>query len=137
MRNPVDRVLSNYFFWKRSYDPKTSPSLHRRSIEEDWSIERFCLGEELRDMYWQYLWGFPVEYFDFVGITEFYREDFKYFTKHYLQASIEPQKLNVGDVGRNGYEIDTSLRNRIESFHARDMDLYHRALNRRLKIHSI
>jgi hypothetical protein len=69
MRNPVERVLSHYFYWKRSYDPKTSPSLHRQVIEEDWSLERFCLGPELRNLYDQFLWGFPIDYFDFIGIT--------------------------------------------------------------------
>lgn len=137
MRNPVERVLSHYFFWKSSYDPKTAPRLHRKVIEDDWSIERFCLGPEVRDLYWQFLWGFPIEHFDFIGFTEFYANDLEYFTRYYLQTPIEPIRLNVGDKGEGGYQIDVSLRKQIESFHARDMDLYQRALEKRLTRRSI
>jgi hypothetical protein len=133
MRNPVERVLSHYFFWQRSYDPKTAPSLHRKVIEEGWSLERFCLGPEVRDLYRQYLWGFPIEYFNFIGITEFYEQDFEYFARHYLRAHIEPKMLNVNDKVESGYQIDVSLRKKIEAYHAKDMDLYQRALEERLK----
>jgi len=133
MRNPVERVLSHYFFWKRSYDPATAPSLHRKVIEEDWSIERFCLGPEVRDLYAQFLWGFPIEYFDFIGITEFYEDDHEYFARHYIQTPVTPKRLNVGDRGDGGYRIDASFRKEIELFHARDMDLYQTALEKRLR----
>lgn len=132
MRNPVERVLSHYFFWKRTYNPSTAPRLHRKLIEDNWSMERFCLGPELRDWYWQFLWGFPIDYFEFVGVTEFYEDDFEYFTRHYLQALIEPVKLNVNVRKEGSYQIDLSLRKKIEAFHARDMDLYQRVLARRL-----
>ncbi len=132
MRNPVERVLSHYFYWKRNYDPRKAPPLHRKVIEEDWSIERFCLGSEVRDIYGQFLWGFPIEYFDFIGITEFYQDDIKYFAQHYLKAYIESERLNVGDKGERGYQIDMSLSKKIESFHAQDIELYQRALEKRL-----
>jgi hypothetical protein len=131
MRHPVERMLSHYFYWKRSYDPKTAPSLHRKVIEDGWSLERFCLGPEVQDLYGQFLWGFPIEHFDFIGITEFYEEDLEYFARHYLRTPVEPVRINVGDKGSDGYPIDAALRQKIESFHARDMDLYRRALDRR------
>jgi len=132
MRNPVERVLSQYFHWRKDYDPQTARSLRRKVVEEEWSIERFCLGPEVRDLYRQFLWGFPFEYFDFIGITEFYDEDLEYFARHYLQTSLEPQRLNVGDQGKNDYQIDESFRKKIELFHVRDMTLYKRALEKRL-----
>jgi len=131
MRNPVDRVVSHYFFWKKHYDPVTAPSLQRQVVEENWSLERFCLGLELKDLYWQFLWGFPLEYFDFVGISEFYADDLAYFAAHYLHAQTEPRKLNAGDEGERGYTVDASLRRKIESFHAIDVNLYQRALAKR------
>jgi hypothetical protein len=131
MRNPVERVISHYYFWKKTYIPGQVPNLHRKVIEEGWSIERFCLGPEVRNLYWQFLWGFPIEYFDFIGITEFYENDFAYFTQHYLGDRIEPKRLNVGGNGRGAYQIDRSFRNDIEKFHDRDIELYQRALERR------
>jgi hypothetical protein len=129
MRNPVERTLSHYYDWKKTYSPRSAP-LHRRVVEEDWSIERFCLGPEVRNLYWQFLWGFPLDYFDFIGITEFYEEDIAYFGQHYLGASTKAKRLNVRTNG--AYQIDKSFRNEIEAFHDRDMDLYRKALEKRL-----
>ena len=131
IRNPVDRVLSHYHHCKRNYDPKTSPIFHRKVVEENWTIERFCLGPELRNHYWEKLWGFPLEYFDFVGITEFYDEDIAYFARHILNSDTTATRLNVGEGGGKPYSIDESFRRDIESFHEKDMALYQRALEMR------
>lgn len=130
MRNPVDRVISQYQFWKKHSSPPTS-ALHQKVIEENWSLERFCLGPELRNIYGEMLWGFPLEYFDFIGITEFYEDDFNYFARHYLDSHMNAQMLNVGDNKGHPYQIDSHLRKEIEAFHGRDMHLYQRALETR------
>jgi len=137
MRHPVERVLSHYFYWKRIYDPTTAPGLHRKVIEEDWSVERFCLGPEVKNLYGQFLWGFPLENFDFIGITEFYEDDHAYFAQRYLQRPIEPRKLNVGEKGEGDYPVEASFRKEIESFHAGDMEMYQWALERRRKRSSL
>ncbi|MGD2186482.1 MAG: hypothetical protein PVI71_10160 [Desulfobacterales bacterium] len=133
MRHPVERVLSHYYFWKKTYRPGKVPNLHRKVVEENWSIERFCLGPEVRNLYWQFLWGFPIDYFDFIGITEFYENDFAYFVQHYLGGDhIKPKRLNVSGQERGAYQIDRSFRKDIEAFHDRDIELYQKALERRL-----
>jgi len=129
MRHPVERVLSHYYYWKKTYSPRSAPLL-RRVVEEEWSLERFCLGPELRNLYWQFLWGFPLDYFDFIGITEFYEDDIAYFGQHYLGAYTKAKRRNARTNG--AYQIDGSFRNEIEAFHDRDMDLYRKALEKRL-----
>jgi hypothetical protein len=129
MRNPVERILSHFHHWKKSDDPPSAP-LHRRVVEENWSIERFCLGPEMRNLYWQFLWGFPIDYFDFIGITEFYEDDLAYFSQHHLGAHVQAKRLNVRN--HSAYQIDRSFRNEIEAFHDRDMELYRNALEKRL-----
>ncbi len=133
MRHPVERIISHYFYWKRSYNSRSSAPLHRKFIEENWSMERFCLGPELRDMYWQFLWGFSIDYFEFIGITEHYNEDFEYFIRKFLHASIIPQKLNVRNRNRQDDEIDEAFIEQVASVHARDMELYDNALAKRQK----
>jgi hypothetical protein len=129
MRHPVERVLSHFYHWKTIGSQASAP-LHRKVVEEDWSIERFCLGPEVRNLYWQFLWGFPMHYFDFIGITECYEDDLAYFSKHYLGTSVRAKKLNVRN--QSAYEINRSLRREIEAFHDRDMELYRNALEKRL-----
>ncbi len=63
MRHPVDRIVSHYFFWKNNYSPDC-PLLHKRVIDENWTLEEFCLSEELQNIYTLFLWGFPLEYLD-------------------------------------------------------------------------
>jgi hypothetical protein len=133
MRDPVERLLSHYYFWKRTYDPQNAPRLHRLVHEENWSIERFCLGPELRNLYGQFLWGFPLERFDFIGITEFYGVDLAFFSQKYLGVHLEPYWENAGG-SRAHYRIDPGLRRQIEVYHAYDMSLYERALDVRLNM---
>ena len=67
MRDPVERLVSHYHFWRN--EPKATPvgRLRSQMLAEQWSLERFCLGPELQNLYGQFLWGFPLERFDFIG----------------------------------------------------------------------
>ena len=133
LREPVARLVSHYHYWLRSYDPdsdSTSP-LHRRVVEEQWTLEQFCLSDELRNVYSQYLWGFPIQCFDFIGITEYFDDDLRYFSTTYLGNNIEARKINQREDAREGgpeAELSESLRKQVESFHAADLALYEQAL---------
>ena len=81
MREPVARLLSHYYYWQASYDPATAAPHHRQVIEQGWTLEQFCLSEQFRNIYTQYLWGFPLENFDFIGITEHYADDLRAFSR--------------------------------------------------------
>ena len=134
LRSPADRLRSNYYFWQRQY-PVAPPqaAVHRRVVEEDWTLERFCFSEEFRDMYAQFLWGFPLAYFDFVGVTEFFDEDVQYFTKKFLGLDLQPARLNAApssDADAHG-PMDAGFRAEVEAFHVRDMALYRRAIEMR------
>lgn len=128
MRNPVDRAVSHYNFWVKVYDPELAPPLLKKMAEENWSLERFCLGEEFRNIYSQYLWGFPFERFDFIGIAESYDDDLAYFSREYLDDSLVSYSENVAEKKGGRYEIDADLRKRIEAHHSKDMELYEKAL---------
>ena len=128
VRDPVDRILSHYYFWKRSYDPKTAGPLFRRVIQEGWSLERFCLSHELQNLYGKYLTGFSLERFVFIGVTEFFAEDLAYFSDCFLGVKLEAHNENVGTMAGGKYQIDSSLRKEIEEFHSKDVELYQAAL---------
>ncbi|MHC4336946.1 MAG: hypothetical protein ACYSTG_03215, partial [Planctomycetota bacterium] len=124
MRDPVQRMISHYNFWQRSYDPSTAPPHHKQVIEEGWTLEQFCLSPRFRNLYGQYLWAFPLEYFDFIGVTEYYEEDLTYFGKEHLSGALKSEKLNTANSETTTYSIDSALRKRIESYHEQDMALY-------------
>ena len=136
MREPVARLVSHYHYWQRAYDPdsESTAALHRRVVEEAWSLEQFCLAPELRNIYAQFLWGFPAQRVDFIGITEFYEEDLRYFSSVFLRHNTEPQKINQRDnelESGSDDPISSSLREQIEAYHAEDMGLYKHALKTR------
>lgn len=139
LREPAQRLLSHYHYWKRHYDPATAGALHTTMIREQWSLEEFCLRPELRNVYAQFLWGFPLRRFDFVGITEHYDEDLEQFCRRFLDAGPVRQDAQVAGEWQNRnphraddpYEIDEALRQRIAEWHSVDMDLYANALKLR------
>jgi hypothetical protein len=132
LRDPVDRLVSHYNFFRRSFDPATAGPLFRRIIEEDWSLEQFCFSEQYRNVYSKYLWHFPYEHFDFVGLIEFYNEDLDFFAERFLGTKVKALKLNcAASSDEVGKKIDIGFRREVAGFHADDVTLYERALHDR------
>jgi hypothetical protein len=133
MRDPVERLASHYHFWNRQYDPRTARPLHRQVVEEAWPFERFYRSPELLNVYAQFLWGFPVAAFDFIGVTEHYDEDFRFFVEGFLGAQSLPTYRVESNAARQSalYVTDPRVRAEIEALHDRDMRLYRHALRLR------
>ncbi len=133
LRDPVERVVSHYHFWRRDYDGSDpAQPLRNRMIAEDWSLERFALGPEMRNVYGQYLWHFNVSRFDFIGITERYADDLAEFAERFLEGhAVLRTALANPDRDGEAYDIPARLRERIEAYHADDVALYQRARDRR------
>jgi hypothetical protein len=130
LRDPMARMISHYYFWKRSYNTDTiKPALHRRVIEENWSLEDFCFSEQMQNVYCKFLWAFPINYFDFIGITEFFNQDIKYFTRSFMNNEIyEIPQLNAAPTDQKKQIPDKFFAERFRSFHADDYRIYKSAL---------
>jgi len=128
MRDPVARMLSHYDYWRESYDERTSSPHHRQVVEERWTLKEFCLSEKFRNIYTQYLWGFPLESFSFVGITEHYHEDMRDFADRFLSNGLDAHHLNATKHGVSRRIVDPVFLAKVHDFHAADMRLYKRAL---------
>lgn len=132
LRDPAERLGSHYHYWQRAYDPDTSQPLHKKVVEEGWSLEKFCLSEEIRNIYKLYLWQFSLQDFDFVGILEHYEEDLTCFARKYLDKNIsEVPEFNVNKNRNRSYFSDDSFVDEIKEFHSQDYHIYRRALERR------
>ncbi len=123
LREPVDRMLSHYYYMRRM---KPGNPMHRRLVDEDWSVERFTLGPEFRNFYHQYFWGFPLENFAFIGIQEHYSDDLQYFASTFLGSPVSEVRTNVGR--SEAHAVSDQLRQAIAEHHAEDVSLYQRAL---------
>jgi hypothetical protein len=132
MRDPVERLASHYLYWLRNYNPIDAGRLHRKVVEEKWTLERFCLGPEMRNVYSKFFWCFPLEKFDFVGITEYYDSEIDYFSEHILGAKLESLRVNVNPAPVEcSYIDDADFRSQIQAYHQADVALYEQALSLR------
>ena len=136
LRDPVARLVSHYDYWQAAYNPgaDSTSALHARVVEEGWTLEQFCLAPELRNIYTEFLWGFPLERLDFVGITEHFAEDLRYFSTVFLGNKLQPRHVNrqSGHSGGEGKarlapEIDEQVRR----YHSADVALFRWALQLR------
>jgi hypothetical protein len=132
LRDPFSRMVSHYHFFKRTYNPQYAGKLFRKVIEENWTLNQFCLSNEFRNIYTKYLVDFPLEDFSFVGITEYYNEDMIEFSKRFIGLAPELHHVNASESNEAGKALaDNNLRQEVEAFHATDYDLYYRALDAR------
>jgi hypothetical protein len=137
LRDPVDRLLSHFHYWKRTSEAVLpNQPLRYRFVREDWSLERFCLGPELRNVYRQYLWGFPPSRFAFVGITEHYDTELGDMGERMLgnASALTNARARVNpDRPATRYPLSAELHARIRLHHAADVALYAWALGQREK----
>lgn len=135
LREPTERLISHYYYWQRSYE-YNSAKLHKRVIEEKWSLEKFCLSEELKNVYNTFLWGFPIDSFDFIGLTEYLQQDLKHLnTQHFnnkLNLETIPELNKNKDKAKLYREsISDDLLEKIKMHHAKDYELYNYVVNKR------
>lgn len=130
LRDPLERLASHYHYWFRTYDPETAPVLRRKVVEENWSLEKFCLSPEFRNLYSQFLWGFPLRRFAFIGITEYFETDLQYFCRKFLRESafkVYEKKQNL-EKDKGSYFKDDALKKSVARYHRKDLELYQQAL---------
>jgi hypothetical protein len=128
MRDPVERILSHYYFWKEN-STENMGALHQRMINENWSLEEFICAPELQNVYTQFLWKFPLENFDFIGITENIKEDYPYFASKYLKQKVEQvPHVNPTSGKKDSSEVSNEVLEKIRALNAADYKLYEHAL---------
>jgi len=130
LRNPVDRVVSHYNYWKRVSSKETYYKFtnHKKMQNEKWSLEKFCLHPIMKNLCSEYLWGFPLRCFDFIGVMEHYREDLKYFANTFLNCELPYEYCNET---QNASSVNSKLIAKIKKYHSKDIDLYKRVLELR------
>lgn len=129
MRDPIERLGSHYHYWIKNFNPETAGHLHKRVVEEKWSFERFCFSPEFKNFYSQFLWGFPIKKFHFIGITECFETEMDYFAENFLGSPLNVHRKNVNDDRPAvSYFHDKRIRNLVAEYHSKDVLLYQQAL---------
>lgn len=148
-RDPVERVISNYYFFKNNYF-KHSPVC--KMIAEGMTLEEYAALSSSRNVQSFFMADKPLESFDYVGICEEYEKSvllfdrlfnvkgsitnslnyYKYFfRKRFTDKSdlVLPESLTENKNPEKQtlfYDIDENLRNNIMELNYIDHNLYKR-----------
>lgn len=133
LRDPIERLISIYFYWKRFPKEGLYNPYKKKLLEENWDIEKFCFT--INERYYLNFWNFPIENFDFIGITEFFEEDLVYFNNSILKNNpIENiPKFNYNPDKPNSYysHLTNKAIDDLKILLKEDYQLYHYALKKR------
>lgn len=129
-RDPVQRLVSHYHYWRR--EPDLENATCRKLIEDDLTLREFAELPEMSDVHERFLGGVPLRELAFVGITERFDESLDLFRRRFCpDLGLSPVQLNANpERAADGYEIAAADKEAIVRHNRADLELYRRALDR-------
>ena len=121
LRDPAERLWSQYQYCFVSDKSVDRSPFQNRVAKEQWTFERFYSHASVRNLYKKFLWRFPIEQFDFIGLVEHYTEDFNFICQTYFH---DDQSLPVISNQTGITSIDSADRQRIQELHHDDYLIY-------------
>jgi hypothetical protein len=124
LRDPVERVVSHYFYWQRSYLP--GDALWEQVVMQKMTLEQFARLDFARDVYFRWFSPLGVERFDFVGIMEEYDRSLELFRRLFCPEIQFDTALHNCNPNRRGnfYDVGPELRRKILELNQRDAYIY-------------
>jgi len=131
LRDPVERVISNYYYLEKRLREELDEEGKNLNILQKMqrSLPEYARDEINRNRQHKFLEGMPLEDFEFVGILEHYAEDLAELGLRLGWESVEEITVNV--TARKKPEVSEEIRAEIARLNADDMALYERALHLR------
>jgi len=135
MRDPVERVASEYFYYKRRNFP-TNP-LWVKTINQNLTLEQFSALAETRNMQSRYMDAIATEEFDFIGIAEMFDDSMRIFSRRIFHIPMSEGVMCNVNAKRNGkmYALDEDVRKSILSNNIADYAKYQKALELHYSCH--
>ncbi len=135
LRDPIRRLISQYFFMKSSDFMDGNNIVHQYMMDRDLDIVEFSQIPVIQNELTQ-TWGIELDDFDFVGIQEYFKEDVRQFGKimgwgRFAVQSINPNPYSDYKKQVNRILGDRDLVNKLKTLNDRDIELYESALKLR------
>lgn len=125
VRNPVDRVISHYYYWRAVPDKRHSVG---RMVTKGMGLEEFASLDAMRNLQTTYMEGLPLDRFGFVGVTEYFEEMLGHFFHFADLPEVRVESTNIN--AKKPKTIDPRLVKRIAQLNELDMELYERSIRR-------
>jgi hypothetical protein len=132
LRNPIDRVISNYLFFKqRINEKKVEKSELSRKNE---TLMEYARLEESQNRQSKFLEGLNPEKLYFLGIMETFAEDINILTKK-LEINFSDIPVLNKNTESGNFQISENELDELKSLNQKDLLLYQNALEIRQKSH--
>jgi len=128
VREPLQRAISHYHYWHRIELP--GHRVWRQFRKGRWPLDRFLLSKEMANIYSKFLWGFPIQNFDFIGLSERYDESVRLLSEAapaLRKLKSRRENVNLNSSGQ-AYTVDASLADAFEKLNVADYRIYEHAL---------
>jgi hypothetical protein len=126
LRNPTDRVISHYRFYKRQ--PQPDDPVWQQIHEQGLSLLEFARLPLMTNRQSFFLEDLAFDDYDFIGITEQFDRSVQLFAKIFrLSIRSKPIHLNTAP---ESCAVASSVRTEIARLNEADWELYRRALGR-------
>lgn len=123
MRDPVERVVSNYHYFKQRLEQSEADAenAHRR----DETLLEYAGRRDARNRMHKFLKGLPLDDFYFIGFLENYEADLKRLGRLLGWGPFEVPHVNRGTTPTP--ELDEATLRKLRRWNRRDIKLYERA----------
>jgi len=123
LRNPVERVISHYFYFKVKPIAAYVHPLEYKIKYEKMSLVDFIQVPCMQNLQSFYMNGSDnIDKFDFIGITEYFDKSIDILSEKLnldLQTSYKKERINV-----HKKDIDNNIKKLIQKINEEDCDLY-------------
>jgi hypothetical protein len=124
LREPLDRMISNFFYWLHVTEPQDSAMYRRYFLEMKPDLETFLLAPEMANICSKYLMPLDQpEQFWFIGFQETFSEDIARLQEMLGMPVSDQPILNRGKT-RSDINISLSVIDRFYEMHWKDKIFY-------------
>jgi hypothetical protein len=127
IRNPIDRVVSNYNYLSEKLVQLIDEPRHGVDIlsKLQRSLLEFASAEKNRNRIHKFLEGSSIEDYAFIGVVERYDEDINALQRHFGWQNVNPVYYNSSNRARSK---DVEIRSIIEELNQEDLRWYREVL---------
>ncbi len=131
LREPVSRLVSHYFYWKKS--PHQNHALHKAFLEKNMGLLEFAEIPIMRNILSRiFLREADISQFYFVGIQEFFEDDLSQLAAMLKWPLHSAPELNRNRESRYGdFHLDGPLLEQLTRLNLQDVEIYQTALKLR------
>ncbi len=125
VRNPIDRILSNYYYVNKQMLNSAQNNVDLMSMVERMtkSLDEYISDKNNQNRMHKFIEGLQLEYFKFVGIVEDYKAEMNYATKLFSWGNIRSFSQNKTNIKMEEINIE-----KIQELNQEDFKIYEKAL---------